>query len=197
MPRFYLPFFFSGFAALLYQIVWQRALFAIYGINIESVTVIVTAFMLGLGVGSLAGGAVSKVPGRPLLTIFACIEFGIGLYGMLSLQIFHWAGSFTIGMSTLGTGLVTFVLVLVPTILMGSTLPLLVADGVGRSGNVGRSVAVLYFVNTFGSAAAALVAVCYLLGRLGQTRTVMLAAAINVLVGASVLLTRPPSKRVA
>ena len=53
-------FLLSGFAALLYQIVWQRALYAIYGINIESVTMIVTAFMLGLGIGSLVGGIVSK-----------------------------------------------------------------------------------------------------------------------------------------
>ena len=48
-------FFVSGIPALLYQIVWQRALFTIYGVNIESVTVVVAAFMLGLGIGSLAG----------------------------------------------------------------------------------------------------------------------------------------------
>ena len=40
-------FFFSGFPALLYQIVWQRALFTLYGVNIESVTIVVSAFMLG------------------------------------------------------------------------------------------------------------------------------------------------------
>ena len=48
----YALFFISGFPALLYQIVWQRSLFAIYGVNIESVTIVVTAFMLGLGLGS-------------------------------------------------------------------------------------------------------------------------------------------------
>ncbi len=48
-------FFLSGFAAILYQIVWQRALFTIYGTSVESVTIVVTAFMLGLGFGSLAG----------------------------------------------------------------------------------------------------------------------------------------------
>src|SRR5450756_915806 len=56
----YVLFFLSGFPALLYQVVWQRALFTIYGVNIESVTVIVTVFMLGLGLGSLAGGWLSK-----------------------------------------------------------------------------------------------------------------------------------------
>ena len=58
---YYLLFFLSGFPALLYQIVWQRALFTLYGVNIESVTMIVTVFMLGLGLGSLAGGRLSQI----------------------------------------------------------------------------------------------------------------------------------------
>src|SRR5262252_1855291 len=49
-------FFFSGFPALIYQLTWQRSLFRIFGVNMESVTIVVTAFMLGLGLGSLAGG---------------------------------------------------------------------------------------------------------------------------------------------
>ena len=48
-------FVLSGFAALVYQVAWQRALFTIYGVDVESATVVVTAFMLGLGLGSLAG----------------------------------------------------------------------------------------------------------------------------------------------
>jgi spermidine synthase len=56
---YYLLFFLSGFPALIYQIVWQRALFALYGVDIESATLIVTIFMLGLGLGSLAGGWLS------------------------------------------------------------------------------------------------------------------------------------------
>src|SRR5579871_5571519 len=56
-PRaLYALFFVSGIPALLYQIVWQRSLFAIYGVNVQSVTIVVTAFMLGLGLGSLGGG---------------------------------------------------------------------------------------------------------------------------------------------
>src|SRR4051812_42511887 len=69
MPLIYVFFFFSGFPALLYQIVWQRALFTIYGINIESVTMVVSAFMLGLGLGSLLGGMVSAKRGIPLLLV--------------------------------------------------------------------------------------------------------------------------------
>jgi spermidine synthase len=58
-------FFFSGFPALIYQLTWQRTLFLIFGVNIESVTIVVTAFMLGLGLGSHAGGWLSKRPGIP------------------------------------------------------------------------------------------------------------------------------------
>src|SRR5580692_11446020 len=75
---YYLLFFLSGFPALLYQIVWQRALFTLYGINIESVTMIVTVFMLGLGLGSLAGGWLSARKGIRLLLAFGVIELSVG-----------------------------------------------------------------------------------------------------------------------
>src|SRR5580765_7891419 len=72
-------FFFSGMPALIYQIVWQRVLFSIYGVNAESVAVIVGAFMLGLGIGSLIGGRLSsRFPENGIL-IFAIAEIGIAL----------------------------------------------------------------------------------------------------------------------
>lgn len=178
----YLVFFLSGFAALLYQVVWQRALYAIYGINVESVTMIVTAFMLGLGVGSLAGGIVSKDPKRPVLLVFSLVELGIGIFGTVSLSVFHAVGEVTLAMSPVPTFLVTFLLVLVPTLLMGSTLPLLVAHLVRSSGNVGKSVGTLYFVNTLGSAFASAASVLYVLGHAGQTGAVRVAAVLNVAV---------------
>jgi spermidine synthase len=66
-------FFFSGFPALIYQLTWQRELFRIFGVNTESVTIVVTAFMLGLGIGSLAGGWASKRGGITLLPLLAAI----------------------------------------------------------------------------------------------------------------------------
>src|SRR3954471_17594344 len=80
IPWWYVLFFFSGFPALLYQIVWQRALFTLYGVNIESVTMVVTAFMVGLGLGSLAGGWISKSTRVPLLLIFGLVELAIAFY---------------------------------------------------------------------------------------------------------------------
>lgn len=185
---YYVLFFISGFPALLYQIVWQRALFTIYGVNIESVTVIVSAFMAGLGLGSLAGGKLSTVKGLPLLATFGTIETGIGIFGFFSLGIFHRVGSFTAGASTAKTGLVTTALLLFPTILMGSTLPLLVAYFVRVTKNVGESVGLLYCANTFGSALACYLAAVFAMREFGESGSVRAAATLNVIVGGSALL---------
>jgi spermidine synthase len=187
LPWWYLFFFVSGFPALLYQIVWQRALFTLYGVNIESVTMVVTAFMLGLGLGSVAGGAVSRRQKWPLLGIFGLVELMIGLFGILSLRVFHWAANFTAGSSPLETGLIAFALVVLPTVLMGATLPILVSYSVRLSHNVGTSVGALYAANTFGSATACFAAGLFLMRWLGQSKTIALAAALNALVGATVL----------
>ena len=175
-----LLFFASGFAALLYQIVWQRTLFSIYGINIESVTVIVTAFMLGLGFGSLGGGALSRRATVPVVLLFAAVEAAIGLYGFASLSIFRMVGSATLSEPEGVIAVVTLLMVLLPTTLMGATLPLLVAHFTHRSKNVGDSVGQLYYVNTLGAALASVCAVLVLLGHLGQARTVQLAALLNL-----------------
>ena len=90
-------FFVSGFPALLYQIVWQRALFTLYGVNIESVTMVVTAFMLGLGLGSVLGGTISRSQHLPLLRVFGLVELLIAAYGVFSLKILHRAADFTAG----------------------------------------------------------------------------------------------------
>ena len=184
----YALFFISGFPALIYQIVWQRALFTIYGVNIESVTIVVSAFMLGLGLGSLAGGMVSKIPRLPVLAAFGLVEVCIGSFGLVSLRLFHWVGIHTAGGSLMRTGLLTFLLVLVPTTLMGGTLPFLVAHLVRILRNVGESVGILYFVNTLGSAAACLFSAAFILRLLGEQGSVTLAAAINLTIGSVAIL---------
>jgi spermidine synthase len=183
MPWLYLLFFCSGFPALIYQIVWQRALFAIYGINIESVTIVVSAFMLGLGIGSFLGGMISKRPHVPLLATFGGIELGIGIFGSFSLPLFHAVGLHTATAPQMMTGLLVFALTLVPTALMGSTLPILVSHLVRISGKVGTSVGILYFVNTFGSAMACLMSAKFMMRLLGESGSVYLAACINGVIG--------------
>jgi spermidine synthase len=176
-------FFASGMPALIYQVVWQRALFAIYGVNVESVAVVVSAFMLGLGLGSLLGGRLSARYPRHGILLFGACEIGVAVFGILSLRIFHWAASFTAGAGLLHVILFSLLLLLLPTMLMGATLPLLVEHLVGRSGRVGVSVSRLYFVNTLGSAVACYFCAQFLLRDFALSGSVRIAALLNVIVG--------------
>jgi MFS family permease len=149
-------FFFSGFPALIYQLVWQRTLFRIFGVNIESITIVVTAFMLGLGFGSLLGGCLSKRRNVALLPLLAIIEILTGTFGIFSLAIFDQVGALTAGWPLPAMAAVNLGLVMVPTLLMGATLPLLVAHVVRHTEDVGSAVGLLYYANTLGAGAACL-----------------------------------------
>ena len=177
-------FFFSGFPALIYQLTWQRALFRIFGVNIESVTIVVTAFMLGLGLGSLAGGWLSKRRGIPLLPLLGGIELMTGTFGLLSLEIFDRVSAFTAGLPLPATAAVSLALVIVPTLLMGATLPVLVGHLVRRSGHVGSALGLLYYVNTLGAGAACLACAAFLFPFVGMQGAVYVAVAINAAVAA-------------
>ncbi len=73
-----LLFFFSGISAIVYQVVWQRVLFSSFGTNIEAITIIVSVFMFGLGVGSLFGGRLSNTSSRKLLYYFIFLKSSSG-----------------------------------------------------------------------------------------------------------------------
>lgn len=182
-------FVLSGIAALLYQLIWQRLLLMIYGSNSESVAMVVTAFMVGLGVGSLLGGAVSGRPGAPLVLLFSGAELLIGAYGVGSVELFGRVGELTAGVGTVGTGALAFLLVCVPTLLMGATLPMLVAHRVRETSHTGRSVSLLYFANTLGAALGAFLAAFVVLNRFGLAGSAKVAAALNVVAAVIVLAT--------
>ena len=180
-------FFLSGAAAIVYQIVWQRTLFTLFGSNMESVTLVVSAFLLGLGGGSALGGRLSRLDVKTLPWIFALLELLIGAYGLVSLALFRWAAERTSSADGLAIGLIAGGLLLLPTLGMGATLPVLVAFAARRSGHVGRSVSTLYALNTIGSAVGAALAAWVLLGALGQAGSLKAAAAANGLVAALVV----------
>ena len=177
----HLIFVMSGFSALLYQIIWQRVFLVLYGSNNESVAMVVAAFMLGLGLGNLLGGGLSERLGKNSVRCFALFELLIGLYGSFSLVLFSWVGSYSAFAGTWLAGGLCFLLLLVPTLLMGATLPMLVTFRVLESGQVGRSVSWLYFVNTLGAALGCFVASKWLLFTFQMSGCVSLAAQLNLL----------------
>lgn len=173
-------FLISGFSALIYQVVWQRVLFSTFGVNAESVTVVVSVFMFGLGVGALAGGWIQKTLPRHLLMIFLTLEVTIGLFGLISLDLIRMAGT-DAPASVVSLVLNVYALLLLPTLMMGATLPVLVALLQPYFHNMGRTVGMLYAMNTLGSAIAAFVTVYLLFAYMGLQATVYVAAASNFL----------------
>src|ERR1700733_3140753 len=181
-----LLFLVSGAAALIYQVCWQRLLFESIGVEIEAVTIIVSTFMLGLGLGSLAGGElVDRYPHRTV-EFFALIELFTGVFGVFSPYLINAASHLVINSSRATISGVNFSLLLIPTTLMGATLPILVAHVVRIYRNLGVSVGVLYFANTLGAALGAAFTGFVALYYLALTSTIYCAAAINATVSAVV-----------
>lgn len=148
-----LTFFASGCAALIYQLVWQRYLFTGLGVDIDSVTLIVSTFMLGIGVGGALGGWLADKRPRDRLKMYALAELALAVIGVSSPWLFAGIQSLSgLGWHYGGVGAVAVVTVLLPTTIMGTTLPLLTMYFDESLANVGVSVGVLYFFNTLGAA---------------------------------------------
>src|SRR5437667_8242287 len=137
-------FILSGFAALIYQIVWQRALFTAFGVNIESITIVVAVFMFGLGVGSLVGGRLAQRWPNRLPQLFLLSELAIGGFGLVSLPLIKAVSEWTLHGSLFVIAITTYALLCIPTIFMGATLPILAAYLHQKNKNVGKTVSTLY-----------------------------------------------------
>jgi hypothetical protein len=179
-------FSFSGVAALIYQVSWQRSLFTLFGVNIESITIVVSNFMLGLGIGALLGGYLAeKLPNR-LPFLFLICELMIGLFGLISIYLINWVGNTTVESSLWGISLSIYLLLSIPTLFMGATLPILVTFLHKTLNHIGQSMGLLYFANTIGSAIACFFTTDVLFVLTGLTNSVMVAAILNLIIGLSV-----------
>lgn len=183
----YLVFFVSGAPALVYQVVWQRVLTLYFGVDIYSTTVTVATFMLGLGLGSLVGGRLADRAKSPLTLYLAC-ELGLAAYGAVSLELFSAVGSRLAGSGVAVVIAADFALMLVPTTLMGMTLPLICRAMETRDSGIGRHFSALYAINTLGAAAGALLSAYLLIGLVGLDGATSLAAASNAGLALAVLL---------
>src|SRR5918993_798276 len=125
---FLVLFFVSGFAALIDQIVWQRILTFFGGADVYSVTIIVSAFMGGLGFGSLAGGYLADrlQPQRSLIA-FATCEMAVGIFALFTWTIYYDLLCVRLGEWDPGgfaVAAIIFIVTLWPTFFMGMSLPL-------------------------------------------------------------------------
>lgn len=193
-----LSFLVSGCCALIYQVSWQRALYAVVGVDVDSMTIIISVFMLGIGIGGALGGWLAdRYPTRRML-IYGVAEMSIALYGaasLLALQGLEGLMATTMfGSNRLLGSILCFVFFLVPTLLMGMTLPVLTLTFNEQRHNIGVSVGTLYFVNTLGAALGAMAVPFVLLPLLPLSQVIFVAVAGNCAVVMLVLLARAMRK---
>lgn len=174
-------FFLSGAAALIYQVCWQRILFAGMGSDTVSIAIIVSVFMLGLGLGGLLGGWIADRY-RHALLVFVLIELLICGYGLGSAWILGTAADQAALHGEWAVMLLALVVLTVPTTLMGMTLPILVIQLDRVVHNVGQVTGYLYCVNTLGAALGAFLTGLYLFDSLDLIQATWLAAGLNFLV---------------
>lgn len=182
-------FFLSGAAGLIYQTVWVRLLELYFGVTLTASTLIVGAYMAGLGLGSMLGGRIASKSKNTIL-LYGLIEAGIGVFGIFSPTLINWIGQNTAGSPYVLVFILSFVLLLVPTLLMGMTLPLLTQAFVTRVETSGQVIGLLYGINTLGAAIGALISGYILMGWFGFNGALLSAAALNFLVGASAVQLR-------
>ena len=196
----------TGFTALTLQVVWQRVIALHGGVDLYATTTVVAAFLGGLGIGNLLGGNLADRLGpKRSVAAFAGANAGIAAFALASKFLFYdlYQDVEPAIRGTLASFAFHVALLIVPTTLMGLSLPLLSLSLVRSDAEIGALVGRLYAVNTLGAAAGAAVSGWYLLGTLGFVGTIRAAAAGNLLAAALAALAllvaipvaeRPPAR---
>jgi spermidine synthase len=189
-------FFLSGAAGLIYQVLWIKALGLIFGKTTYAVTAVLAAFMAGLALGSWFWGRYAERTSNPL-RLYGWIELGIALTGLASL-VGLWAtrGLYSQFYEPLANQpalllacrfLASFLVLLIPTTLMGGTYPVVLKYLTRRRQQLGIIASRLYWLNTAGAITGACLAGFVLLWHLGLLRTLVAAASLNLTVAGLVL----------
>jgi len=192
-------FFLSGAAGLVYEVVWTRILALSFGHTVWAVTTVLAVFMGGLAIGSVVLGRVADRSGNPS-RLYGMLELGIGLYCLAGPYLLdlcrrvHLRALPVLGdtlPSKIGLQFLLGVLVLVvPTTLMGGTVPAMARAIIRDPRTAGRRFGLLYGVNTLGAALGAFAAGYGLLPAIGMKATNTIAAIVNIGIGALLLPSR-------
>src|SRR2546425_388879 len=191
LPAVGAAFFVSGISALVYQIAWQRILALHSGVGIYSIALIVAAFMAGLGAGSHLGGVLSaRVRRASALRIFAVLELGIAAFGAASSWIYYdwlYVRAGWLYAPPWRAALLHLASFLIPTGLMGMSLPFLVRAMVGDVAGAGRTIGFLYGINMLGASAGAWLTPWVLIRYFGIRGAIGIAALGNLVAGLTAL----------
>lgn len=185
----YVLFILSGVASLIYEIAWSRILSTILGNTSLAISIVVSLFMVGLATGSFAAARLLLLQKRPLY-VYGILEGFIGGYSILTPGMAPWidriyaalypavSASFLTSVSI--KALLTALFLLLPSIAMGATLPVLIRSfpDEERPSRAG----LLYGLNTGGAVAGTIAAGYFLMPAFGISRTIFMAASLNALI---------------
>lgn len=179
----------SGAAALIYQVLWVKQLSLIVGVDVYAVTIGVSAFFAGLGLGGYLFGKLADRSRRPLL-LYAALELGVALLGIgatFGLARAAWPFAMLLERGGLVAWVIPLGAVGIPAVLMGGSLPVLVRSLTADSALIGSVGGRLYSANTAGALLGTLLTTFLLLPILGVQGTGLLAASINLAAAAGAL----------
>lgn len=184
-------YFLSGISGLMYQVLWLRLLAVVFGVTAYAASTVLASFMGGLAIGSLVGGRLADRVRQPLRW-FGGVELAIGLTALLTPWLLGAAEAVyaqvaqavpdNLAALTLARLACSALVLILPTALMGATLPLVVRSAVVSQGDLGPRVGLLYAVNAGGAITGAILAGFYLIGGIGLRGTFLVAASLNLLV---------------
>lgn len=185
-------FFLSGAAALIYQTAWHRLLGLFAGADTIAAALVVGAFLLGLGIGSLAAGLYAdRLSRRGALLAFALCEVGIAVFAVLSPWLYYdviYRELLPLSASRGVIFVVVFAGLLWPTFLMGCSLPFLSKAIVSQIAGSATLIGWLYGLNTLGAGVGAFFGGWFLIGTVGFDKAVYLGAALNLVVAVGGLM---------
>ncbi|MEK7398824.1 MAG: fused MFS/spermidine synthase [Candidatus Poribacteria bacterium] len=190
-------FFFSGAVGLIYEIVWNRMLTVVFGSTVFAVTTVLTAFMAGMAIGSYYIGKYADRH-RNSLKIYAYLELGIGVYAVILPLILAGTNAIYILLHrnleasfyllSFFRFILCFIVLVIPSILMGGTLPVMTKALTNRLDRLGWTVGSLYALNTFGGVVGCFLAGFVMVKALGISATTFISAGINIIIAVIVLL---------
>ena len=197
-PALMAIFVLSGASGLIYQISWVRVLSLTFGVGIYAISTVVAAFMGGLALGAFVGGRWADRVKRPILW-YAIAEVVIAGMGLFSPTALSWVQATYLALyprdaqeAALGITALRFVLaavvLLIPTTLMGATLPLMLKGSLSLGRSVGARVSLLYASNTTGAIIGTVAAGFVLIGLIGISATITVAATLNLAAAVAALL---------
>ncbi|WP_270938010.1 fused MFS/spermidine synthase [Falsiroseomonas oryzae] len=195
MPRLAVAFFCSGFAALLCQIVWQRMLGIFAGSDTVSAALVVGAFLAGLGLGSIIGAKVAdRLSPYKAMIGFALAEAGVAVFALVSkFFLYDFLATDLAGVvdDPVAIFALCFAGLVLPTTLMGASLPLLARAIATSLDTVAERIGALYGLNTLGAGLGALLGGWLLVGNLGFVGALVLAAGLDLLAAVLALTLLP------